>query len=145
MSPNHKTPRSLCPINLGLEVFGDKWTLIVIRDLLFFGKRHFKELMQAEEGIASNILTERIRRLETEGIISREKDPRSGRRMIYRLTDKGLALAPILLEIARWSHRHGGSVLSDSFIDRVENDRDALLDEVLEAARAGATVLSDPA
>jgi DNA-binding HxlR family transcriptional regulator len=98
--------RSYCPVNLLLEVFGDKWSLIIIRDIMFEGKRYFRELLQSEEKIASNILTDRLAMLEREGIISKAPDPDHKQKFIYSLTAKGIDLLPILVEIGAWSLKH---------------------------------------
>ncbi|HKB43856.1 MAG TPA: helix-turn-helix domain-containing protein [Chitinophagaceae bacterium] len=98
--------RSHCPINLALEVFGDKWSLVIIRDIMFDGKRHFRELLQSEEKIASNILTDRLAMLEQEGIISKATDPDHKLKYIYSLTSKGIDLLPIMVEIGAWSLKH---------------------------------------
>jgi DNA-binding HxlR family transcriptional regulator len=99
-------PRSYCPINLGLEVFGDAWTLLVLRDLMFGGKRHFRELLQSEEGISSNILADRLKRLIDRDILSRTDDPTHKQKAIYSLTERGIALLPVLLQIGAWSRAH---------------------------------------
>jgi DNA-binding HxlR family transcriptional regulator len=98
--------RSRCPINLALEVFGDKWSLVIIRDIMFDGKRHFRELLQSEEKIASNILTDRLAMLEQEGIINKATDPEHKLKYIYSLTAKGIDLLPIMAEIGAWSLKH---------------------------------------
>lgn len=98
--------RSGCPINLMLEVFGDKWSLIIIRDIMFNGKRYFREILQSEEKIASNILTDRLAMLEREGIISKEDDPTHKQKNIYSLTAKGIDLLPIMVEIGAWGIKH---------------------------------------
>ena len=98
--------RSLCPINLALEVFGDKWSLIIVRDIMFNGKRYFRELLNSEEKIASNILTDRLGMLEREGIISKVDDPTHKQKNIYTLTEKGIDLLPIMVEIGAWSIKH---------------------------------------
>lgn len=98
--------RSHCPINLMLEVFGDKWSLIIIRDIMFEGKRYFRELLQSEERIASNILTDRLAMLEREGIISKADDPAHKQKYIYSLTEKGIDLLPVMVEIGGWSLKH---------------------------------------
>jgi DNA-binding HxlR family transcriptional regulator len=99
-------PRSYCPINLGLEIFGDAWTLLVLRDLMFGGKRHFRELLQSEEGISSNILADRLKRLIDHRILTKRDDPSHKQKAIYSLTDRGIALVPILLEVGAWSRAH---------------------------------------
>jgi len=98
--------RSLCPINLALEVFGDKWSLVIIRDIMFAGKRHFRELLQSEEKMASNILTDRLAMLEREGIINKESDPEHKQKFIYSLTLKGIDLLPVIVEIGAWSLKY---------------------------------------
>ncbi|MFI5159966.1 MAG: winged helix-turn-helix transcriptional regulator [Sphingobacteriales bacterium] len=98
--------RSYCAINLGLEVFGDKWSLIIIRGMMFEGKRHFRELLQSDEKIASNILTDRLAMLEREGIITKESDPEHKQKIIYSLTQKGIDLLPILTQVVVWSFKY---------------------------------------
>ena len=98
--------RSRCPINLTVEVIGDKWSLIIIRGIMFDGKRHFRELLNAEEKIASNILTDRLNMLEREGIISKKSDPEHKQKYIYSLTTAGIDLLPIMVEIGSWSLKH---------------------------------------
>lgn len=98
--------RSGCPINLTLEVLGDKWSLIVVRDMMFGNRRHFRELLtQNEEGIASNILADRLKRLLVEGVISRRDDPSHKQKAIYSLTEKGIELLPVFAMIGAWGSR----------------------------------------
>src|SRR5882757_3135434 len=80
-------PRSYCPINLSLEIFGDAWTLLVLRDLMFAGKRHFRELLQADEGISSNILADRLARLVEHGVLTKSDDPSHKQKALYTLTE----------------------------------------------------------
>lgn len=101
-----KKHRSLCPVNLTLEVFGDKWSLIIVRDLMFEGKRYFRELLHSEEKIASNILADRLAMLEREGIISKADDPDHKQKYIYSLTAKGIDLLPVMVEIGGWSIKY---------------------------------------
>jgi DNA-binding HxlR family transcriptional regulator len=95
-------PRSHCPINLSLEIFGDTWTLLVLRDIMFAGKRHFRELLQSDELIASNILADRLARLVEHGVLTRSDDPTHKQKAIYSLTEKGIALLPIIVQIGAW-------------------------------------------
>jgi DNA-binding HxlR family transcriptional regulator len=97
--------RSGCPINLALEVFGDRWTLLIIRDLMFAGKTHFRELLHSDERIASNILADRLSMLLEQGIIARSGDPTHKQKAVYSLTEKGIALLPVLAQIGIWSRR----------------------------------------
>ena len=98
--------RSGCPINLTLEVVGDKWSLLVIRDMIFGNRRHFRELLnRSEEGIASNILADRLKRLVEQGVISKADDPTHKQKAIYSLTEKAIALLPIVVQIGAWGSR----------------------------------------
>jgi DNA-binding HxlR family transcriptional regulator len=102
-----RRPRSGCPINLTLEVVGDKWSLLVIRDMIFGNRRHFRELLgKSEEGIASNILADRLRRLTEQGIVTKADDPSHKQKAIYSLTSKGIGLLPVLAQMSAWGLRH---------------------------------------
>ena len=101
-----KNPKSLCPQNLALEVIGDKWTLLIIRDMMLEGKRYFREFLQSRERIASNILSNRLRSLEEEEIIYSAADPDHKQKIQYFLTQKGIDLFPILIANARWSLKY---------------------------------------
>jgi DNA-binding HxlR family transcriptional regulator len=99
--------RSGCPINLSLEVIGDKWSLIVIRDIIFGNRRHFRELLtRSEEGISSNILADRLKTLTEEGILTRSDDPTHKQKGVYSLTEKGIALLPAMAELAFWGRKY---------------------------------------
>jgi DNA-binding HxlR family transcriptional regulator len=100
------THRSGCPINLGLEVFGDKWSLLVIRDIMFAGKRHFREFLASDEAISSNILADRLVKLVDAGVLTRAGDPEHKLKAIYSLTEKGIELLPVIAEISRWSRKY---------------------------------------
>lgn len=98
--------RSGCPINLSLEAFGDRWSLIILRDIIFGGRRHFRDLItNSEEGIASNILADRLRRLTAAGFITPAPDPSHRQRTIYSLTEMSIALVPVLAQIGGWGSR----------------------------------------
>ncbi|HEY0702388.1 MAG TPA: helix-turn-helix domain-containing protein [Candidatus Acidoferrales bacterium] len=98
--------RSGCPLNASVEVLGDRWSLLIIRDMMLRGFSTFKEFLGSYEGIATNILTDRLRRLEEHGIIQAHADPADGRRLNYRLTAKGIDLAPVLTEMVLWAAEH---------------------------------------
>ena len=99
--------RSGCPINLTLEVLGDRWSLIVIRDIMFGGRRHFRELMSgSEEGIASNVLADRLKRLVQDGLLSRRDNPAHKQKAIYSLTEAAIELVPLLAQMGAWGRRH---------------------------------------
>ncbi|TPP09755.1 winged helix-turn-helix transcriptional regulator [Rhizobium glycinendophyticum] len=99
--------RSGCPINLTLEVIGDRWSLIVIRDVMFGNRRHFRELLQqSEEGIASNILADRLKRLVAHDLLSRRDDPTHKQKGVYSLTEAAIQLVPVLAMMGAWGRRH---------------------------------------
>jgi DNA-binding HxlR family transcriptional regulator len=98
--------RSGCPLNASVEMLGDRWSLLIIRDMMLLGSRTFKEFLGSYERIATNILADRLRKLEAYGIIGTERDPSDGRKLIYRLTPKGMDLAPVLTEMVLWAGRH---------------------------------------
>ena len=99
--------RSGCPINLTLEVLGDSWSLIVIRDVMFGNRRHFRDLLNhSEEGIASNILSNRLKRLVEAGLLSKRDDPSHRQKAIYSLTEPAIELVPLLAQMGAWGRRH---------------------------------------
>jgi DNA-binding HxlR family transcriptional regulator len=98
--------RSGCPINLSLEVLGDRWSLLVLRDMMFAGKRHFREFLRSGEGISSNILADRLGRLSEEGMVTKAPDPTHKRKAIYSLTEKSIALVPVFVQLGVWGSRH---------------------------------------
>jgi DNA-binding HxlR family transcriptional regulator len=101
------THRSGCPINLTLEVLGDRWSLIVIRDIMFGGRRHFRELMSgSEEGIASNVLSDRLKRLVQTGLLSKRDNPAHKQKAFYSLTEAAIELVPLLAQMGAWGRRH---------------------------------------
>jgi DNA-binding HxlR family transcriptional regulator len=112
-----------------LEVFGDRWSLLLVRDLMVRGYRTFKEFQESGEGIATNILADRLQKLEQSGILTREREEADGRRINYRLTRKGIDLAPILLDLLIWGARHEQGDASCSLILRMEKNREEILAE----------------
>lgn len=104
--PTPDPVRSGCPVSLGLDIFGDRWTLLIVRDLMFSGKRHFREMLASAEHISSNILADRLKLLLAEGIITRAEDPGHQQKVVYTLTEKGVALLPVLMAISEWSYHY---------------------------------------
>jgi DNA-binding HxlR family transcriptional regulator len=98
--------RSDCPISTALDLFGDKWSLLIIRDMMFKGKNTYGEFLEAGEGISTNILADRLCQLECGGIISKHKHPESKAKVLYKLTEKGIELVPTLVEVIEWSEKH---------------------------------------
>jgi DNA-binding HxlR family transcriptional regulator len=98
--------RSGCPLNASVEMLGDRWSLLILRDMMLRGYETFNEFLHSDEKIATNILTDRLRRLESYGIVETHRDPADGRKIIYKLTPKGIDLAPVLTEMVLWAARH---------------------------------------
>jgi DNA-binding HxlR family transcriptional regulator len=121
--------RSGCPVSLSLEVLGDRWSLLIIRDLMVRGFRTFKEFGESDEGIATNILADRLRRLEANGIITAHADETDRRRGSYRLTEKGIDLAPVLLDLLIWGARHEESMAPAALIAQMEQNREGVMAE----------------
>jgi DNA-binding HxlR family transcriptional regulator len=128
--------RSDCPISFALDIFGDKWSLLIIRDLMFKNKRTYTEFMVSEEKIATNILADRLEMLECAGLIKSRVDPNNRSRYNYRLSDKGIDLIPVLLEIVLWSATHDKKTAAPKeFVERVKNDREGFILELREFHR----------
>ncbi|MBZ5516059.1 MAG: helix-turn-helix transcriptional regulator [Acidobacteriia bacterium] len=123
-------PRSRCPVSISLEIFGDRWSLLIIRDLMVRGFRTFREFRGSGEGISTNILADRLRRLEARGIITREAEARDRRKLNYRLTEKGIDLAPVLLELLLWGARREETGAPCAWIEDMAKHREAVLAEV---------------
>jgi len=130
--------RSDCPIHFALEVFGDRWTLLILRDLLFKEETTYGGFLRGEEGIATNVLADRLSRLERDGIIVKEPHER-GSKGRYYLTTKGIDLVPILLETIRWSARYDERTAAEpAFVERLDKDRTGLEREIRsDLRRAG--------
>jgi len=121
-----KQHKSGCPIAFGLDTFGDRWSLLIIRGMMIEGQRTYSDFLKAEEGIATNILIDRLKHLENAGIVEKKRDPENRRSFVYNLTEKGRDLAPILIEIILWSGAHDqrDEALRDVFQD-IQKDRSA--------------------
>lgn len=117
-----------CPFAFALDAFGDRWSLIVVRDLMFRGKRTYGEFLLGEEHVATNVLADRLKDLEAVGIIARTRDADNRRRYLYSLTEKGFDLAPMMLEILRWSAKFDSkTIVTKKIVNRIENDRDGFI------------------
>lgn len=115
--------RSSCPINVTLETVGDAWSLLIVRDLMFFGRRTYNEFLNAGENIATNILSDRLQKLESYGIIVKRRDPVDARRYIYRLTEKGMDLAPMLVEMILWAALYEQTAAPPEVISEMRENR----------------------
>lgn len=122
-------PRSGCPVSIALEKFGDRWSLLIIRDLMVRGYKTFKQFQESGEGIASNILATRLQKLEAAEIITREPEASDARKINYRLTEKGIDLAPVLLELLLWSAKHEKTGAPCELMAEMSQNREAILAE----------------
>jgi DNA-binding HxlR family transcriptional regulator len=122
--------RSGCPVSVSLDILGDRWSLLIIRDLMVRGFRTFKDFQGSGEGIATNILADRLQKLEASGIITSGAEPTDARRINYRLTEKGIDLAPVLLELLIWGSRHEETMAPQALILQMESNRNQFLAEV---------------
>jgi DNA-binding HxlR family transcriptional regulator len=113
--------RSTCPISSALELVGDRWTLLVIRDLMFAGKRHFREFLQSEEAISSNVLADRLGALVESGLITRSDDPAHAQKAVYSLTEQGLDLLPVLVAMSAWAQKHYPETRRPEAVNLVES------------------------
>ena len=100
------TKRSDCPISSALDIVGDKWSLLIIRDIALSGKNTYNEFLNADEKIATNVLADRLSKLEDVGILLKEEHPESKAKYFYRLTKQGIDLIPVLVEIILWSDKY---------------------------------------
>ncbi len=121
--------RSGCPVSVSLELLGDRWSLLIIRDLMVRGLKSYRDFQHSGEGISTNILADRLRKLEASGIITAEKEATDRRRANYRLTEKGIDLAPVLLELLIWGARHEKTGAPCAVIDTMASNRVKVLAE----------------
>ncbi|HTS61583.1 MAG TPA: helix-turn-helix domain-containing protein [Candidatus Acidoferrales bacterium] len=126
-------------MSIALEVFGDRWSLLLVRDMMVRGLRTFKEFSESGEGIATNVLSDRLEKLEAAGIVARDADDTDGRRVNYRLTERGIDLAPVMLELLIWGAKHEHAGLPCSTIAKMAKNREAVLAEVRRRWRKGDT------
>ena len=137
----NKKRRSDCPINFSLETYGDIWSLLIVRDRVYFGKKTYGEFLQSDEGISTNILAGRLAQLEQNGIMIKTPDPHDGRKDVYSLTEKGLDLIPILLEMANWGAQYDAQTgAPQSWIASVKADRPRITQLIKETVRAGGSI-----
>jgi DNA-binding HxlR family transcriptional regulator len=137
MATQKPARRSECPISYSLDIFGDRWTLLVVRDLALTGKKHFRDFLDSDEGIASNILADRLKTLECFGIVTRHPDPEHASKVIYSLTEKGMDLIPALFELVRWGVKYDDKTrVPKEFVQRIEKERDQMVAEAKAALRA---------
>lgn len=123
--------KSHCPINYGLEHFGDKWSLLIIRDLMFKGKRHYNEFFESDEKVSTSVLGDRLKSLEKDGIITKSEDAVKKSRIRYSLTEKGIALLPMLVEMIIWSGDFDTKTAAGKdFLKQAKKDKEKLIIEL---------------
>jgi DNA-binding HxlR family transcriptional regulator len=131
--PRKQKRRSNCPINFALEIFGDTWSLLVIRDLMFMGKTTYGEFLQGAESISTNILADRLEKLEVSGIINKAANPANGTKFVYSLTERGKDLIPVMFEIIAWSGKHDPkTAATKELLERIATNRKAVIRKVRE-------------
>jgi len=147
MNPTVKEEvRSHCPVNYGLEMFGDKWSLLIVRDIVFAGKKTYGEFLRSPEGFATNILASRLALLEEQGILTKTPSSDDKRKDFYSLTEKGLDLIPILLSMVAWSARHDPKSYArkrKDFVTRLNRDPRKAAEETKELVRNGGCLFAD--
>jgi DNA-binding HxlR family transcriptional regulator len=128
--------RCNCPITSALDIVGDKWTLVIIKQMLLEGKKTFKDFSESDEAIASNILSSRLKMLEEFKIITKEKLSHNKKSNIYVLTEKGLGLTPTIIELTLWSdlniREHHSSIISDSRLEMVKKNKEETIKMLIE-------------
>lgn len=123
--------RSDCPIGFKLDIFGDRWTLLIVRDLMFFGKASYGDFLSSEEDIATNILADRLETLERAGIINKAEDTANKTKFIYSLTTKGIDLLPVLIEIILWSAKYDPHTAApNEFVVQANSNRGQLIRQI---------------
>ena len=146
MKKSASTLRSHCPVNFALEAIGDRWTLLILRDIVFRGKRSYGEFLRSEEGFSTNILAARLEHLLAEGILEREGHGEDGRRAIYTLTDKGLDLIPLLFEMVLWSAKHDGKSEArriPRLVELIRKDNRGISRKAADKVRTGEGVVGE--
>ncbi len=122
-----------CPVDFGLMNFGDKWSLIIVRDIMFGGKKYYGDFVKSAEGISTNILAERLSSLEKNGILNKDRDPDNKTKYIYSLTEKGADLLPIMVEIVSWGNKYDPETeIEPEFARRMKNDKEAFIKDLRE-------------
>ena len=133
--------RSICPLSYALEIFGDRWTLLVLRDLLLKSRCRYRELLACEEGIATNVLADRLKRLEQRGFIRKERDQQDARQYLYKPTQLAVSVVPMLIEMTVWGARTNAQTSVDpELVRRFETDRNGLIAETQERIRREAGI-----
>jgi len=137
--------KSQCPINLTVEILGDTWSLLIIRDMMALGKSTFGEFMESEERIGPSVLSDRLAHLETKGIIEKKPSEQDKRKQVYSLTKRGLNLIPVLYEISVWgSLNHSNTNAPEEWFESMKYDKELVLRLWREAIESGSSFFNGP-
>ncbi|MCF0040394.1 winged helix-turn-helix transcriptional regulator [Dyadobacter fanqingshengii] len=128
--------RSTCPINYSVEIFGDKWMLLLLRDIMFNGKNSFLEFRASDEKISSAVLTEKLNLLLDEGIVSKVTSPKNASKFLYLITDKGIELVPVMVEILTWGSRYNPDGGQKTWLDRIKQNKKKAIAELQDELRS---------
>lgn len=134
------TQRSTCPVSSSLDIFGDKWTLLVLRDMIFWNKYSFSEFLTSEEKIATNILTDRLNALHAEGFVTKKPSPENRSKYLYKMTEKAIDLVPVLVEYVIWGMKHTQSKVPGDLITRISKNKLKVIKELQEKLREESTM-----
>jgi DNA-binding HxlR family transcriptional regulator len=138
MRTEREPSASTCPVSFALEIFGDRWTLLVLRDILLESLYTYKDILAANKGMATSVLADRLKRLQRRGLISKARDASDARQFIYRPTKLGVSVIPMLVEMIVWGAKHGNGTADSSFIRRLNTDRDNWIKELQSIANKAA-------
>lgn len=131
--------RSECPISRALDVFGDKWTLLIIRDIVFKGFRFYNEFLETGEGIATNVLSDRLKKLEKYGFLESKKYELQKTKKVYKVTELGIDLIPVLVELLAWGFKYDDTLILPKekigVFEKIWEDKEAFIEEITESVR----------
>ena len=128
--------RSTCPINYSVEIFGDKWMLLILRDIMFNGKNSFLEFRASNEKISSAVLTEKLNTLLSEGIVSKVTSPKNASKFLYLITDKGIELVPVMMEFLDWGSRYNPDGGPKPLLDQIKQSKKKAIKELQDKLRS---------
>lgn len=127
--------RSTCPVSTSLDVLGDKWTLLILRDMVFAGKSSYGQFLQSAEKMATNVLADRLALLEAQGIVTKTVATDKKSKFTYRLTEKGVDIVPIIVELVRWGAKHAATIVNPDLLAELEGGKDAAVAKYQQLAR----------
>jgi len=135
VSKSKNASKPNCPVTYALEIFGDRWTLLVLRDILLESRHTYRDILDAHPGMATNVLADRLKRLLRRDLISKERDEHDARQFIYKPTELSLSVIPMLVEMIVWGSKHGGASADPDLIRRFDDDRVRVIEEIQDRVR----------